>query len=228
MADQAFRLTKTIDGATFYYDGPGATWQVSYGTPASAYYPGSNWEKIPASDIFISRETLDLAGLSSEERTLFFGTQILQRAAQYLSTVIVDAVAGGAVVSDVMIVTDVPLANPMTIVSGGVNAMNAGFNNSADDYTNVKLARGVIMSQTTTAPISMVNSDSWEFGSSDPTAADQLFLYRYVSISATAPAPSDGITVPAIRYVASGISAVEDSTVYINRLRRSYEQQQQI
>ena len=227
MSDEPFRITKTIDGATFYYDGPGTTWEVSYGLPGSLspYYPGHRWEKLGASETFLSRDQIDLAGFSSDERTLFFATQLIQRAAPYSSTVMVDPNIGGALVSEFVLITDIPLANP---INGGVppfNAQTAGFNNTEDEYTNVKLAIGTMWSQTTTSPLGLVNADRWEFGSGDPTASDTLYMYRYVTLTAGVPAPSDAISIPAVRYVATGVSTQESDLVYVNRLRRSYEQQ---
>ena len=226
MTDEPFRLTKTINGVTFVYDPVATTWEVSYGFPGSIgpYNPGDNWEKLGLTNTFLYQDQIDLSGLAADERTLFFGTQILQRADAYLSTVTM-APTGGALVKDVTIISDIPLTDPTHGGASPFNAQNAGFTNSGDEYTSVKLGIGRMWSQTTTAPLSLVNSDSWEFGSADPTASDTLYMYRYIAIEVPTPAPADAIQVPATRYVATGISTQESDLVYVNRLRRSYEQQ---
>lgn len=226
--DRPFTTTKTIDGATFYFDGASGTWEVSYGSEASMYYPGTNWNKLGGTNIFLSEERLDIGGLSKQELTLFFGNQRLQRAGPYVSTVTIDPVLGGALIQDTIIISDVPLGAPDTFtpLGQGPNSMQAGFNNSPDDYLNTKLATGGTWTQSSTSPLVMLSSDNYEYGSGEPTASDTLYLYRWVGLNVPAPQASDSCQVPAIRYLATGVASKESDLVYINRLRLSYENQQ--
>jgi len=230
MSDLPFRITKTIDGATFYYDAVAATWLVSDGSEAGPYMPGNNWTKLGGTDIFLSQERLDIAGLSKQELTLFFGNQMIQRAGPYISSVTIDPILGGALIQDTIVVSDVPLgaADTFTALGQGPNSMQSGFNNSPDDYLNTKLAMGSTWTQSSTSPLVMISSDNYEYGSGDPTASDTLFLYRWIGLSVPAPQGSDACQVPAIRYTATGMSTKEPDLVHINRLRLSYEQAQTI
>lgn len=230
MSDLPFRITKTIDGATFYYDAAATTWEVSYGTEAGPYLPSQNWIKLGVRNVFLSEERLDVAGLSKQELTLFFANQMIQRAGPYISSVAIDPLLGGALIQDTIIVSDVPLgaADTFTPLGQGPNSMQAGFNNSPDDYLNTKLAMGSTWTQSSTSPLVMISSDNYEFGSGDPTATDTLFLYRWVVLDVPVPAGSDACQVPSIRYTATGMSTKEPDLVHINRLRLSYEQAQTV
>jgi hypothetical protein len=74
----------------------------------------------------------------------------------------------------------------------------------------------------------MIESDQWNFGSGEPTASGDLYLYRWVTITSNAGIALNNnvITVPDMRYVATGIAAKEPDLVHINRLRLAYEAQQ--
>ena len=228
MSDTPFTLSKEISGLALFFDAALGQWQMldRLGAPQNitAYSPGNEWVEI-TTNTFLAEEVLDVAGLSSDERTLFFASQLLQQNAAYLSNGIAIVPTGGAEVVDVVVVSDVPLADALGVGGALPNSMNAGFNNSADNFSNTKFGRGVTYVQSTSAPNTMTPSDSWNFGSGDPTASDKLYLYRWIVISANAPVNSDLISVPAVRYVTSGISSQEPGNVYINRLRLSYEQQ---
>jgi len=222
MTDRPFRITKVLDGAQWIWDQVGLKWDID---PTYEFGSGNNWDVISA-NLFLSREILDVAGLSTEDRTLFFGNQTLQKSLPYTTTVTASPAGGGSVL-DIVIVSDVPLgdaedATPLSLM--------AGFNMSPDNYENTKLGNGVVYVQSTNAPLTMVQSDAYNFGSGDPTASDRLYLYRWVSIisGATIAGPGDLLSVPDIRYLASGISTQEPDLVYINRLRLSYEQSQTV
>ena len=222
MTDRPFRITKVIDGAQWVWDQVGLKWDIN---PTYQFGTGNNWDVLGAG-LFLSRETLDVAGLSTEDRTLFFGNQKLQRSLAYTTSVTASPAGGGSVL-DIVVVSDVPLgdaadATPFSLM--------AGFNMSPDNYENTKLGVGAVYVQSTNAPLTMIQSDSYDFGSGDPTASDRLYLYRWVSIisGATIAGAGDLLSVPDIRYSASGISTQEPDLVYINRLRLSYEQAQTI
>ena len=104
--------------------------------------------------------------------------------------------------------------------------IHAGFMDNASDYMTVKYGQAQIYVQSTTTPIMMIQADSWSFGSGQPTASGTLYVTRICIPHKDAPAPTDVITFPALRYVAQGIATAEPEFVYLNRLRRSYELQQ--
>jgi len=220
--NEPFEIKKSIDGAHFIYDQASNTWAVN---PDSVLYTGANWQALSAST-FLSQETLDISGLSMQELTLFFGSQGLQRSFLYSTTILTTPTGGGGCV-DTFIVSDVPLGD-----ATGATPFSefAGFNVSPDDYINTKFAHGRVMVQSTNAPLTMIESDQWSFGSGEPTASDSLYMYRWVSILSNAGVAleNDSLSVPDLRYVATGITTKEPDLMHINRLRLSYEQQQRV
>ena len=218
--DRPFEVKKVVEGARFTYDQALNVWNITAGT-------GANWTAISPHN-FLSEEILDIAGLSKQELTLFFGAQGLQRSLAYTTDILVTPI-GGAGLMDIFIVSDVPLANPQTTLAPPVS-FTAGFPDSADEFSNTKFARGRAIVQSTSAPITMVESDTWDFGSNSPTAADKLYLYRWVLITSAAGIAVNGnfIFVPDVRYIANGVATKEQDLVHINRLRVSYEQQQRL
>jgi hypothetical protein len=218
--DKPFELKKVIEGARFIFDEALNVWNIEAQT-------GTNWEAISAHN-FLSEEILDIAGLSKQELTLFFGAQGLQRPLPYTTDIVVNPL-GGAGLIDIFIASDVPLTNPQGIAPPSVS-FTAGFPTSADEARNTKFARGRAVVQSTSAPITMVESDTWDFGSNSPTASDKLYLYRWILITSVAGIAVNGnfIFVPDVRYIANGVATKEKELVHINRLRNSYEQQQRV
>jgi len=214
MRDQPFRIVCYLDENT-------ATWN------------GTDWDFTPtgpttiATDLFVYKETLDVSGWSKQDLTAFFANQNVQRPKTYTATGTINMVTdpalpdntGGIAASDTLIVSDVPL-------TVDANLQDAGFMAHDSDYTTIKLAQGILVTQTINAPQQMTITDSWNYGSGEPTASDTLYLYRVIYITKGTRLPGDSIDFPELRYVAQGIAAEEDDYVYLNRLRRSYELQQ--
>jgi len=219
MADEPFEIKKTIDGGTFIYDIATLEWNVRI---------APNWTKV-SGGTFLSEETLDIAGLSMQELTLFFGSQGLQRSTTYFTSMTPLPTGGGRVI-DIFIVSDVPLQDVGALGTPSLGtSTEAGFNVSPDDALNTKFARGSVMVQSSNTPGVMIESDTWNFGSNDPTASDSLYLYRWVGlVTSGIPVNLDTITIPSLRYIATGIATKEPDLIHINRLRLSYEQQQRV
>ncbi|AXH78958.1 MAG: hypothetical protein [Circular genetic element sp.] len=219
MTDMPFQIKKTVNGGRFIYDGVAETWNVDV---------GNNWTKV-SGNTFLSEERLDIAGLSKQELTLFFGSQRLQRSTAYQTSITASPAGGGRVV-DVFIVSDVPLQDvgALGTLSLGTS-MEAGFSASPDDALNTKFAQGKVVVQSTNTPLIMIEADAWDFGSNDPTASDCLYLYRWIAlVTSGIPQNLDTTTIPDLRYIATGITTKESDLIHINRLRLSYEQQQRV
>ena len=72
----------------------------------------------------------------------------------------------------------------------------------------------------------MIIADGWGIGSGQPTASGTLYMTRIIIPYKDAPAVTDTLTFPAVRYVAQGLATEEPEFVYLTRLKRSYELQQ--
>jgi len=60
-----------------------------------------------------------------------------------------------------------------------------------------------------------------EFGSGEPSAADKIYLYRFLLPSGT-PVPHTVFNVPGLRFLLGGVPVAEPDLEWIYRLRRSY------
>jgi len=227
--DKAFRLVKEISPLTVEFDTPESlVWNI---IPGDLGYAGSAWEAL-SGDVFYWNGTLDIAGVTRHEKTLFFASNGFQRPLPYLTSVdLSQPTMPGFTLLDQMIVTDVPLKNPQAQVIPW--SQTAGFNETEDDFMCVKLAMGFLLSSNTNTPKALAVADSWSFGSGDPTASDKLYLYRWLHIfKATQAAPvvafqgGERIGLPGYRYVGTGISTEEPDQVWFMRLKRSFEIQE--
>lgn len=171
-------------------------------------------------DGFVYQSQIDLAGWTKEGLTAFFSNQYTQRDGPYVPThaVTTPGPVDTLEARDYIIVTDVPLQL-------SANVIHAGFMDEVSDYMTIKFGQANIYTQTTTAGLVMIPSDGWGFGSGQPTASGTLYVTRICVPFLQTPTPADAIDFPAIRYVAQGIATEEPEFVYLNRLRRSYEQQ---
>jgi len=187
-------------------------------------YPTSSWEQLGPTS-FCQRLSIDLGGLSSRDRTLFFEANILQRPRAYIPYQL-NPLAGLSV-TDQIVISSVPLEDYATAVLPDAYAgMFAGFNQSTDEFNQTILGEGVQVVQNSNILHILPVTDSYSFGSGEPTATSKLYLYRWILINASGPLnPGDHFTLPPIRYLGIGISGKEKDLVYIERLRRSYEAQ---
>jgi len=185
----------------------------------------SNYTPIVLSgpDGFVYQSEIDLAGWTREGMTAFFSNQFTQRDGPYVP---IHAILPAPnpldtlEARDYVIITDVPLQLSPTMI-------HAGFLDNPSDYMTIKLGQANVFTQTTTAGLVMIPSDGWGFGSGEPTASGTLYVTRICIPYLQFPLAVDAIDFPAIRYVAQGIATEEPEYVYLNRLRRSYEQAQQ-
>jgi len=211
MTDRPFNIVDYLPEVTVdFYNA--ASWELSN---ASSYSKTT----LTGPDGFVYQTQIDIAGWTKEGLTAFFSNQYIQRDGPYTPSAVLPVASDTLQARDYVIITDVPLQVDATMI-------HAGFMDNASDYMTVKFGQAQIYVQSTTTPIMMIQADSWSFGSGQPTASGTLYVTRICIPHKDAPAPTDVITFPALRYVAQGIATAEPEFVYLNRLRRSYELQQ--
>lgn len=170
--DKAFRIIREIGPLSLIFEpDPSAEWQIDHDSPG--------WEKLAATNVFLATEEIDLQGITRQDLTMFFASNYTQRAAPYSCNLTVDPTRGGVEIVDNMVVSDVPLKD---IRGTTALSIKAGFNVSPDDYMTLKLAEGVVFTQTSNAPNTMVMTDSFSYASGDPSASDKVYLYRWIQI----------------------------------------------
>jgi len=218
MTDRPFNIVDYLPEVTVDYSNA-ASWELSNSSP----YVKTT---LTGPDGFVYQSQIDIAGWTKEGLTAFFSNQYTQRSGPYTPDIVPPVLPPALGANDMLqardylIITDVPLEINSTII-------HAGFMDNHSDYMTIKFGQAIIYVQSSTTPIMMIQGDSWNFGSGQPTASGTLYVTRICIPHKNAPLPTSTLSFPAIRYVAQGIATAEPEFVYLNRLRRSYELQQQ-
>jgi len=192
--------------------------------PVFTISEGSNWRQTtPGANFFVSDNYFDLAGMSIEEKTLFFEGAAVQ---EVQNPIAVAGVAGDLLqVADIM--SAIPLSDDQvtTFLTLGNTASPGGFGFGTFEQT-VYARHRVYAIDVDFAGSNYFNLlSSNQLGSLSPTAADRVYCYRVVQMGANNTATTM-IVYPA-RYILRAIAKEEADYQYLMRLKRSYDLQQQ-
>jgi len=184
----------------------------------------TNWvQPVSPQGVFHSATYFDLAGLSMDEKTLFFKGATVQQLGN--PTMTSGAAGDSCQIYDIM--TSSPLsADQLTSFSQTGNF--AGFSGAATsgltyDQTIYARRREYVVSVDLAAwgALQLVSDD--QLGSMNPTASDRVYSYRMV-ITALA-GTSKTLAVLGSRQILSAEAKEEPEFEYLMRLKRSYELQ---
>ena len=166
----------------------------------------------------------DLAGMSMEEKTLFFDGMGVQ-------TGILPTWTGASQPGDKVTITDIMTTVPLSIdTSTALDLIYIpGMLGSRQDFEHV--VYGCVTQYVTTQDVgsygSAVESNKQMFGSGMPTASDRVYSYRFVEGAAgDAGSPITALVTSQARHVLTASSKEESDHVYMMRLLRAYELQQ--
>ena len=178
--------------------------------------------KTPTFGIYVQKDYFDLAGLTQQEKTLFFETVSVQDA--FNPAISGGHTGDGFLETIILTTTPIPDSRLQAEIVFGV-----GLPGSEVDWSQVVYFRNRTFVQT--ADIAgfaflPTNSES-RMGSAYPTASDRVYIYRFVHASCVASdAHFTSLAVSGCQIVL-GASAVEEPDFqYLYRLMRSYELQQ--
>lgn len=190
----------------------GPTYTIQTGT-------GDGWRQIggPTSNAFVASTYFDLAGMSMEDKTLFFSGAALQ---EILNPSKTNATAGDIVqVADIM--SSVPLTDEQAalyIYDGNFAAGTSTLTFSETVYARVRHYN--IDLDNAAGSYMIVLSDN-QTGSLAATASDRIYCYRALLIIGT-----DGrYDLFGARYLLRAEAKEEPEYEYLMRLKRSYELQ---
>jgi hypothetical protein len=169
------------------------------------------WEQInPTQQFFVARTYFDLAGLTIDDKTLFFEA------------------AGVQDVSNIAAVIDILSNKPLTntealnaIVSG--NMVSTASANLTFDQTIYMRYRIFNTDLDNVAGGYMITLTDNQLGSMSPTASDRVYVTRIVSIAGG----DASYDIQPVRYVLRASAKEEPEFEYLMRLKRSYDLQQQ-
>ena len=204
-------LAKEIGNLLVTKAGPAYTLDTSLST--------EGWiQTTPGGNIFINRTFFDLAGLSMENKTLFFegaATQEVLNPATSPSTT-----GNNAIIVDIM--SNKPLTDEeasSTLVFGNLSFGQSHLTFDQTKYMRVRFLNTDIDNQ---AGGFMITVSDNQLGSLEPTASDRIYITRVVTFNG-----ADGnYNAYGVRYLLRANAKEEAEYQYLMRLKRSYELQQ--
>jgi len=180
----------------------------------------NGWERVGLG-AFVSSTYFDLAGMSMEEKTLFFeaaGTQDL------LAPQVFNQATG-----DSLILLDIMTSSPMTpteVVFFGIYGNFSGSqSNLSFDETIYARAQQYSVHVDTGLWNGMTLNTENQLGSMKPTASDRVYSYRAVLFGT--PFTGDRVDLSGARHVLQAKAKEESDHEYLMRLMRSYQLQQE-
>ena len=173
----------------------------------------------PDSRVFSNHKYIDLAGMSIDDKTMFFQGATVQ-------DVVLPSVSpstAGALVQVIDIMTNKPLATDI----GFDLVLNGNLAAATDveltfDQTIYMRSRTFNMDIDNQASGYLITIADNQLGSLSPTASDRVYCTRYVIFGATA----GTYIASGCRYVLKAEAREEAEYQYLMRLKRSYELQQ--
>lgn len=182
------------------------------------------WEELQQG-AYVNRNYFDLAGISMEDKTLFFEGAALQ---ETVNPTNVPSTAGN-ITTIVDIMSTKPLDNNNalnallygnTLASGGGVGAKLTF-----DQTIYMRLRVFVVDLDTQAGGSFIPLSDNQLGSLSPTASDRVYVTRAVSFAPVV--PDVVLAVWPVRYLLRANAKEEPEFEYLMRLKRSYELQQE-
>ena len=211
-------ITKETPWGTFVQSAP------SSGVWANATTGLSHgWQQhSPGSNMFFFATYIDLAGLTLQEKTLFFqgaGQQDLYA-----------PFATNQTAGDSMIVNDIMSSHPLSndeilrtaIYGNFADSDNSGINGLTFTSTIYMRFRQFVVDLDTAAWGHMVTVADNQLGSLEPTASDRIYVYRTVLLTGT----MTQAQIAPTRFLLRATAKEEPDFEYLMRLKRSYELQQ--
>lgn len=179
------------------------------------------WELLDGNlGYFLSSGYFDLAGITLQEKTLFFSGALVQ---DYLAPSI-----GSGVVGDTVVVIDLMTTSPLGSATEIFEsyAVGFGFLGSHENFEQITYGRSQVMSLNVDALASAqpVLLHQNHFGSGMATASDRVYTYRLVRFAAASPTART-LSLPGCRHILSAEAKEEPEFQYLMRLMRSYELQ---
>lgn len=185
---------------------------------------GGAWRQPTAGSGFvINTGYIDLAGMSQQEKTMFFQGATVQ---EIQPPVVFNQAAGdNIVVVDIM--SSVPLTDDEYLMVNSTGNLNQrlSFDGLTFDQTIYMRIRNYVVDVDTASWGSMVLVAENQLGSLNPTASDRIYCARTLAVGT--PITADQIDLLGARYVVSTEAREEPEYEYLMRLKRSYELQQE-
>jgi hypothetical protein len=214
------RLAAMHPSLTLTYQG-GTTWAASPGT-----LTGDGWSQLASNTGWVHETQIDLSGYALQDMTFFPSAVGVQDPGVY--RMLPGALSTTSSLYVIDMITSTPIDPNKVMLTDQLGAM-VGPGMFASDETFETILYGLFRVFAENSTIKIPNFQqlqrSQRFESGEPTAADKLYCYRIVQISAVGAldAGQSYIVVPASRQLIAGRIDEEPDLVYMQRLKRSYE-----
>jgi len=178
------------------------------------------WEKVTDGS-FVSSTYFDLAGMSMEEKTLFFEAAGVQ---DILAPTPFNGAPGDSViVADVM--TSSPMTNLEAIYFGLTGNMAGSLTNISFQETIYARVNAWVINVDTGTWGGMTLATSNQLGSMSATASDRVYSYKILLMGD--PITATRVSLASTRHMLQAIAKEEPDHEYMMRLMRSYQLQQE-
>ena len=218
------RLAAMHPSLTLTYQG-GTTWAPSPGTATTG------WQQLGSNTGFFHETQIDLSGYALQDMTFFPSAVGVQDPGVYRMLPGAASTTSSLYVLDLITSTPIDPTDVMVTDLLG-NMQGPGMFGSDETFETILYGLFRVFAENNTIKIPNFQQlqRSQRFESGEPTAADKLYCYRIVQISATGPLDPNlsYIVVPAARQLIAGRITEESELVYMQRLKRSYELANQV
>ena len=211
---------------------PGLTETYDTGLNWVSTVPGRNqgWQQLATGSGWFHQTDIDLSGYAMESMTFFPSAVGIQDPGVYRMKPGAASVTSSLYVLD--LITSTPIDPNRIMNSDFLGAgIGPGMFGSPETFETILYGLARVFSENDTIKIPNYQQlqRSQRFESGEPTAADKLYCYRIVQISAEAlDSGLSNILIPACRQLVSGMIDQESELVYMQRLKRSYELANQV
>jgi len=218
------RLAAMHPSLTLTYMG-GTDWVPTPGTPRTG------WSPLSSNTGFFHETQIDLSGYAMDSLTFFPSAVGVQDPGVYRMLPGAASTTSSLYVLDLITSTPINVDDIMLTDLLG-NMQGPGMFGSDETFETILYGLFRVFAENSTIKIPNFQQlqRSQRFESGEPTAADKLYCYRIVQISATGSldAGLSYIIVPAARQLIAGRIDEESELVYMQRLKRSYELANQV
>ena len=218
------RLAAMHPALTVTYAG-GTNWTPTPSTPQTG------WSQLSSNTGWFHETQIDLSGYAMDSLTFFPSAVGVQDPGVYRM------LPGAASTTSSLYVLDLVTSTPINVDDIMLtdllgNMQGPGMFGSDETFETILYGLFRVFAENNTIKIPNYQQlqRSQRFESGEPTAADKLYCYRIVQISATGvlDAGLSYIVVPAARQLIAGRITEESELVYMQRLKRSYELANQV
>lgn len=201
---------------------------VRSGPDWTVQFTKGSWRKIGA-ESFVSENYFDLAGMTMDDKTLFFEAAGVQTVLAPLANNV--GTGDSAIIMDIMCTRQITDAQLIATLLYGNMAGNQGVSGSQGplsfDETVYARTQMFVRHVDTAAWGYLTLTDENFFGSMEPTASDRIYSYRLVFLSAlTGATNTTEVTIAPARHLLKSTAREESDHKYMMRLMRSYQLQQ--